>query len=83
MTKILGIQVYDRIKEAGKTQAVLTKYAHCIKTRLGFHELTENTCSRNGIIVLQLTGNLQDYQNFEGELNKIEGIKVQSMHFDN
>ena len=80
--RILGINVLDRIKEAGHTQKVLSKYATSIKTRLGFHELNEDVCSRNGFIILELTGNISDWDHLENELNEIGGINVQKMIFD-
>jgi hypothetical protein len=48
--KILGIFILDRIKEAKKTQQVLSKYNHLIKARLGFHELHEGSCSRQALL---------------------------------
>lgn len=80
--RIIGINVLDRIKEAGKTQKVLSKYATTIKTRLGFHELSEDVCSRNGFIILELTGEISKWDKLEYELNEIGGINVQKMSFD-
>jgi hypothetical protein len=80
--RIIGINVLDRIKEAGRTQQVLSKYATSIKTRLGFHELSEDVCSRNGFVVLELTGKKSDWDNLENELNNIGGINIQKMSFD-
>ena len=80
--RILGIHVIDRIKEAGKTQVVLTKYADIIKTRLGFHEVSNEICSRNGLILLELTGTVADRDSLEQELNEIGGIVLKKMKFD-
>ena len=80
--RILGINVLDRIKEAGRTQKVLSKYATSIKTRLGFHELSEDICSRNGFIILELTGKKSEWDKLENELNEIGGINIQKMSFD-
>ena len=80
--RIIGINVLDRIKEAGRTQQVLSKYAKSIKTRLGFHELSEDVCSRNGFIILELTGEKSDWDNLENELNSVGGINIQKMSFD-
>ena len=80
--RIIGINVLDRIKEAGRTQAVLSKYATSIKTRLGFHELSEDICSRNGFVILELTGKISDWDSLENELNEIGGINIQKMIFD-
>jgi len=80
--RIIGINVLDRIKEAGRTQEILTRYATSIKTRLGFHELSEDICSRNGFIVLELTGKKSDWNSLENELSKVGGIEIQKMSFD-
>ncbi|NOQ25052.1 MAG: hypothetical protein GQ564_06785 [Bacteroidales bacterium] len=80
--RIIGINVLDRIKEAGRTQKVLSKYATSVKTRLGFHELSDDVCSRNGFIILELTGEITKWDKLENELNEIGGINVQKMSFD-
>ena len=80
--RIIGINVLDRIKEAGRTQKVLSKYATSIKTRLGFHELSEDICSRNGFVILELTGKISEWDKLENELNDIGGINIQKMIFD-
>ena len=54
--RIIGINVLDRIKEAGRTQQILSKYAASIKTRLAFHELSDDICRRKGFSILELTG---------------------------
>ena len=80
-TRILGLLISDRIKEAGRTQLTLSKYSKLIRTRLGFHELNENVCSRSGIIILHLTGNPDEWKVFENELGEIGGLEVQNMSF--
>jgi hypothetical protein len=80
--RIIGLNISDRIKEAGRTQSVLSRYAACIRTRLGFHELTSDICSRNGFIILELTGSREDWDRMLDELNSIGGVNVQVMSFD-
>ncbi len=79
--KILGIFILDRIKEAKKTQAVLSKYNHLIKARLGFHELHEGACSRQAFIILHLQGDPAEWAQLEEALSKIGGIQIQQMNF--
>lgn len=79
---ILGILVFDRIKEAGKTQKVLSKHAQLIRTRLGFHELSEAVCSRMGTILLVLEGQPESWEVLEKDLAEIGGIEIQKMKFD-
>ncbi len=81
MFKILGILIKDRIKEAGKTQKVLTANNHLIASRMGFHEVSTSTCSRMGMIILQLKGSPGEWTMLEKQLNAIEGIELQNMTF--
>ncbi len=79
---ILGILVFDRIKEAGLTQEVLSKHAGVIRTRLGFHELSDTVCSRVGTIVLVLQGDPDKWQQLEEDLAQIGGIEIKKLKFD-
>lgn len=81
-TMILGILVFDRIKEAGRTQKVLTKHAGVIRTRLGFHELSDSVCSRVGTIVLVLQGAPEKWEQLEADLSEIGGVEIKKMQFD-
>ncbi len=80
--RILGLNVFDRIKEAGRTQSVLSGYGHCIRTRLGFHELTSEVCSRDGFIILELAGESSEWDKLQQELSQIGGLNLQVMSFD-
>jgi hypothetical protein len=79
--RIIGLLITDRIKEAGLTQRTLTKYAHVIKSRLGFHEVTEDVCSRIGVVILQLAGSPEECNKLEHELGQIGGLEIQRMVF--
>ena len=79
--RILGIQVTDRIKEAGSAQKVLTRYADNVRTRLGFHELTDATCSRTGFIIIELCGDDAKQNSLKKELESIGGLNVKEMLF--
>jgi hypothetical protein len=79
--RIIGLLISDRIKEAGLTQGVLTEFAHIIKSRLGFHEVSEDVCSRTAVILLQLSGTPAEFDRFEEKLKEIGGIEVQHMIF--
>ncbi|MDY0101525.1 MAG: hypothetical protein RBS07_01215 [Lentimicrobium sp.] len=80
-TRIIGLMIHDRIKEAGRLQLLLTKNAHLIKTRLGFHELNQNTCSRAGVLILHLSGDPAEWPAFEEEILQIGGVEIQHMSF--
>jgi hypothetical protein len=80
-TRILGLLISDRIKEAGRTQAVLSRHARIIRSRLGFHEVSEDKCSRTGIMMLHLTGTQDEWAALETELTSIGGLQVQRLSF--
>lgn len=79
---IIGLLITDRIKESGRTQQVLSKYAHIIRSRLGFHEVNEEVCSRVGIVLLQLAGKPEDWKLLLNELQAIGGVEVKTMNFE-
>jgi hypothetical protein len=81
MIKIIGIRVIDRIKETGFTQDVLSKYSGLITTRMGFHELNDGLCSREGFIILHLKGDPGEWKMMIDELGTIGGIEVKEMDF--
>jgi len=82
MIKILGIKIIDRIKEAGLTQKILSKYASIITTRFGFHELTTESCSREAYIILHLSGGSSETEKLASELRALGGVDLHEMRFD-
>jgi len=80
-TRILGVLITDRQKEAGKVQNVLTKFGCSIKTRLGLHEVTDDVCSTSGLLLLELIGNMSEMDKLEKELKAIDGTQTQKMVF--
>ena len=48
---LIGIKMDNRVANAQKFQEALTKNGCSIKTRLGMHEVDEETCANYGIIV--------------------------------
>jgi len=81
MIKILGIKIIDRIKEAGLTQEILSRYAGIITTRLGFHEVTDNVCSREAYIILHLKDDKAESEKLARELEPLGGITIREMIF--
>ena len=81
MIKVLGIKIIDRIKEAGLTQGILSRHASLITTRLGFHEVTDEVCSREAYIILHLNGDPADTDKLATELKTLEGIELREMIF--
>ncbi len=81
MIKVLGIKIIDRIKEAGLTQGILSHHAKVITTRLGFHEVSDEVCSREAYIILHLNGDSEASDNLSAELKTLDGIEIREMIF--
>ena len=71
---IIGVRLDNRVDNAAKFQEVLTRNGCRIKTRLGLHEVSEGSCSNDGIIVLQPYGTREDVETLVKELNELEGV---------
>lgn len=82
MRQIMGIQVGNREEEALKVQELLTKNGCIIKTRLGLHESSEESCSTAGLIILEFLPNKDDdIKVMEKELEKLKSVSVKKMVF--
>jgi hypothetical protein len=81
MIKVLGIKIVDRIKEAGLTQEILSRHASVITTRLGFHEVNDNVCSREAYIILHLKDDHAESEKLINELQPLGGIIIREMIF--
>ena len=81
MIKVIGIKIIDRIKEAGLTQEILSRHAKVITTRLGFHEVTDEVCSREAYIILHIKGDPADSEELKLELKALGGIELREMTF--
>jgi len=81
MIKVLGIKIVDRIKEAGLTQEILSKHSAVITTRLGFHEVTDNVCSREAYIILHMKDDSSESDKLIKELEPLGGILIREMEF--
>ncbi len=79
---VLGIHVTDRVHHVPGVQDLLTEYGCSIKTRIGLHTVSENYCSPNGLILLEMAGPEQPVFELENKLKAIEGVDVQRMIFE-
>ena len=78
---IVGVHVTDHTKHAGEVQKVFTEYACHIRTRLGLHEVSEQVCSPNGLILLEVLCDEPTCQKLTDRLKAISGVEVQHMAF--
>lgn len=79
---IMGFVLHDRIKSASNVQDLLTSYGCEINTRIGLHVASSDTCSREGLILLEFLDNADEKAaEFERELKKIADVDIQKMIF--
>lgn len=71
---IIGVRMDNRVNNAIKFQETLTKNGCKLKVRLGLHEVSEDACANDGIIVLQPCGSKEDVETLVNELNNLEGV---------
>ncbi len=79
METIMGLKITPRNIHAGEVQNILTKHGCIIKTRLGFHEVSEDACSPNGLIILHIHGDEKEIKELKDELSEIDGVTVNYM----
>lgn len=80
MTTIFGIRLDNRTQTAVDFQKVLTHFGCSIKTRLGLHDVTDNVCAPNGLILLEVI-NDEEAMKMKEELLEIPNLELQSMKF--
>jgi hypothetical protein len=81
-TRIMGIMISDRMTEVKPLQDILTEFGCLIKTRLGLHETNDKTCSRKGLLILELTGDNVEWSKFETKVKSISGVECKFMDFN-
>jgi hypothetical protein len=79
---IFGIHVTERMKKASQIQNLLTEYGCNIKTRLGLHETSCDTCSASGVMLLEMAGDPAQSNELMTKLNAIDGVEVKAIEFD-
>ncbi len=79
---IMGISLAQRHETAKEVQELLTKYGCFIKTRLGVHGASEDSCSEQGLILLEFLNNSdKEAYNLEKELSLASSVVVKKMEF--
>jgi len=79
---IVGIHVTNRIQNAKEIQNLLTEFGCNIKTRLGLHETDGNQCATAGLMLLELTGKVEETNQLIKKLKSISGVDTQTMEFN-
>ncbi len=79
---IFGVHITDRVEKSHSVQQVFTDFGCNIKTRVGLHDVSENYCSPNGLVLLEFIGTDAQREQMQKALSAIKGVEVQSMVFD-
>lgn len=74
---VIGIMVNERDDVAPELQEVITKFGRDILGRMG----VPSSNKENGLITLIYEGELNQVSVFHRELEKVQGITVQTMSF--
>ena len=70
---IMLVRINKRKNNSPDVQKVLSSFGCSIKVRLGLHE-TENVCSEEGLLILQLAGDKEEMMKLENALNDMKDI---------
>jgi hypothetical protein len=70
------IKIDHRSKKSKIVQEILSKNGCKIKTRLGLHEAGDS-CSEEGLILLQLCGTQEEINELKKDLSNVETVKVE------
>lgn len=79
---VLGVHITDRVKHAVVVQDLFTEYGCSIKTRIGLHTVSDNFCSPNGLVLLEMAGDEKPVFELLEKLEAVEGVDVQKMVFE-
>ncbi len=79
MMQLVLIKVKARTQKAVKVQEVLTKHGCDITLRLGLHEVSEENCANDGLIILQVKPDQQVVNGLTAELNALGGVEVKTV----
>jgi hypothetical protein len=78
----LGVHITSRVQHAPHVQELLTEYGCSIKTRIGLHEVSDEFCSPNGLVLLEMAGPEGPIFELIRKLEAVEGVDVKQMVFE-
>ena len=73
---ILLVLVGNRQESAIAVQKILTEMGCFVKTRLGIHDETPESCSNTGLIILELMGKEKEKQEVVDKLKTVKHVSV-------
>jgi uncharacterized protein (UPF0128 family) len=74
---VIGVRMDNRVGNSAAFQKVLTENGCEIKARLGLHEVSEELCATDGLIILQPYGKKEEIEQLVKSLNALDGIRAQ------
>ena len=74
--KVILVKIDQRSSEATKVQDILTKYGCNIRVRLGLHEVSNEFCANDGLVVLEVQGDRDILDKMIEELNALEYVQT-------
>lgn len=75
--KVILVKIDHRSTEATKVQGILTQYGCNIKVRLGLHEVSQEFCANDGLVVLEVDGKQEELSAMLSALNGVEYVQAQ------
>lgn len=79
---VLGVLISNRTKCSTDFQQIISEYGCSIKTRIGLHPVSDNACSPNGLVLLEMYGDEAPIFELESKLKAIDCFNVQKMVFE-
>ena len=76
---IIGLRVDHRHSNALNLQKTLTEFGCNIKLRVGLHEVGEDFCSDDGVIMLQACRGRETIDRMVDGFNALEGVSAKLM----
>ncbi len=74
---VLLLLIGNRTGTAVKVQEILTNMGCFIKTRLGIHDGSPETCTNTGLLILELLGSDEDKKKLVNDLAAVSDVKAQ------
>lgn len=78
---IMVIKIGARREDSPRVQEVLSRFGCSIRVRLGLHE-THEICSEEGILILQLDGDVSEMERLEAALNEMDRVQAKMVVLD-
>lgn len=79
---LVAIHIHNRVAQVPKIQQLLTEYGCNIKTRLGIHEVNDQFCSANGLILLEMVGDSGKISEFQNKMKGFQDIETKTIVFE-